>query len=115
MSKKKGPAHGGTKARAKRAIAAPKGVKSTPKWLMIAVAGIAVVGALVAFSVVSQPRQPAILTQKCSGRCHSVSKLTGLNLDAASAEAAVDKMVRARKVTLTPPERAAVVSALSRR
>jgi len=114
MSRKSGPGHRVARTNTKRSRAATRQGKVGSKWPMFAVAGTAVAGALLAIVVLAQPREPVVLVQKCS-RCHVASKLLGLNLDPSSAMSAVDGMVGAGRVTLTPQERAAAIAALSGR
>jgi hypothetical protein len=112
MSDKGGRVRRTTRAASKQPTATGRRVTGGWKWLVLAAAGLALAGALFAAMAIGQPPKSQILAQKCS-RCHQVQKLTGLNLDAASATAAVDKMTAADRVTLTPQERDAAIGALS--
>lgn len=57
----------------------------------------------------------ALLAQKCGGSCHQPSRLTAAGLDRQSAAAAVDKMVKAGRTSVTAQERDSIVSALTQR
>lgn len=76
-----------TRAAIKQTTATGRRVTAGWKWLMLATAGLALVGALFAAMAIGQSPKSQVLAQKC-GRCHQVQKLTGLNLDAVSATAA---------------------------
>jgi hypothetical protein len=83
------------------------------KWLIFGAAVLLVACTLVAAFFISEYVQSPILAQKCGRLCHSVASLTRRNLSASSAAAAVDKMVREGKVTLTQQQRTDAIGALS--
>lgn len=80
--------------------------------LRLAIGALLALSALGTALVLSQPQGTQVMAKKCAN-CHTVSDLTALGLDAASAAGAVDAMVEAGNVTLSSRERAAVVRALS--
>jgi len=112
MSNKGGTVRRTARTASKGAAATRRRVTWGWKWLVFAIAGLGLAGALFAAMAIGQPPKSQVLAQKCS-RCHQVQKLTGLNLGVASATAVVDKMTSAGRVTLTPPERDEVIGALT--